>query len=175
MIGKKVRLRAVEPSDLPLLYEWENDVANWEVSNTMAPFSKCLLEKFIETSSTDLYVNRQMRLMIEECTTGAAVGAIDVFDFDPPHRRAGVGILIAEPYRRKGYGLESVQLVVQYLFDIVKLHQVFCNIMITNQKSLNLFQMAGFEIVGLKKDWVLTKSGWVDEYLLQILNKKSEK
>ena len=94
--GEKVYLRALEPDDLPLLYEWENNVDNWLVSNTSAPFSKHLLQKFIETSSTDLYVNQQMRLMICEKAASRAVGCIDVFEFEPAHLRAGIGILIEQ-------------------------------------------------------------------------------
>ena len=169
MKGQKVHLRAVEPTDLPLLYEWENDLDNWEVSHTMEPYSKALLEKFIETSAQGLYGNRQQRFMIVGNSTSEAIGAIDIFDFDPQNRRAGIGILIDKKHRHQGYGLEAVELTKNYLFDIIKVHQIFCNILVNNSFSLELFQKAGFEICGLKKDWIQTKEGWLDEYILQII------
>ncbi len=169
MKGQKVHLRAVEPTDLPLLYEWENDVDNWEVSHTMEPYSKALLEKFIETSAQGLYGNRQQRLMVVSNGTDESVGAIDIFDFDPQNRRAGIGILIDKKHRHNGYGLEAVELTKKYLFETVKLHQIYCNILIYNKYSLKLFQKAGFEICGKKKDWCQTKNGWIDEYFLQII------
>lgn len=171
MNGQKVHLRAVEPSDLPLLYEWENDVDNWEVSHTMEPYSKALLEKFIETSAQGLYGNRQQRLMVVADSTGETVGAIDIFDFDPQNRRAGIGLLIDQKHRNNGYGFEAVELVKKYLFETVGLHQIYCNIMTNNSFSLKLFQKAGFEICGVKKDWILSKDGWMDEYILQIINR----
>lgn len=169
MKGQKVHLRAVEPTDLPLLYEWENDVENWEVSHTMEPYSKALLEKFIETSAQGLYGNRQQRLMVVTNETNETVGAIDIFDFDPQNRRAGIGILIDKKHRHNGFGLEAVELTKKYLFETVKLHQIYCNILIDNSYSLQLFQKAGFEICGKKKEWILTKNGWADEYFLQII------
>ena len=169
MVGENVFLRAMEPADLQILYEWENATDNWTVSNTTAPFSKHILQKFIETSSQDIYVNRQLRLMVGGKTTKKTVGAVDVFDFEPGNRRAGVGILIDPAFRGKGYGLESILLLKSYLFDIVKVHQIFCNIMKNNPASLRLFQRAGFEICGVKKDWVLTESGFIDEYILQCI------
>ena len=169
MKGQKVHLRAVEPTDLPLLYEWENDVDNWEVSHTMEPYSKALLEKFIETSAQGLYGNRQQRLIVVTNGTDESVGAIDIFDFDPQNRRAGIGILIDKKHRHNGYGLEAVELTKKYLFETVKLHQIYCNILIDNNYSLKLFQKAGFEICGKKKDWCQTKNGWIDEYFLQII------
>lgn len=171
MKGQKVRLRAVEPSDLPLLYEWENDVDNWDVSHTMEPYSRALLEKFIETSAQGLYGNRQERLMVVENNSGTAVGTVDIFDFDPLHRRAGIGILIDKKHRNNGYGSEAIEIAKKYLFEKVKLRQIYCNIMVNNSFSLKLFQKAGFEICGLKKDWILTKEGWTDEYTLQIINR----
>ena len=169
MKGQKVHLRAVEPTDLSLLYEWENDVENWEVSHTMEPYSKALLEKFIETSAQGLYGNRQQRLMVVTNETNETVGAIDIFDFDPQNRRAGIGILIDKKHRHNGFGLEAVELTKKYLFETVKLHQIYCNILIDNSYSLQLFQKAGFEICGKKKEWILTKNGWADEYFLQII------
>lgn len=169
MKGQKVHLRAVEPTDLPLLYEWENDVENWEVSHTMEPYSKALLEKFIETSAQGLYGNRQQRLMVVKNDTNETVGAIDIFDFDPQNQRAGIGILIDKKYRHNGLGLEAVELTKKYLFETVLLHQIYCNILIYNSYSLQLFQKAGFEICGRKKDWCQTKNGWTDEYFLQII------
>ena len=169
MKGQKVHLRAVEPTDLPLLYEWENDVDNWEISHTMEPYSKALLEKFIETSAQGLYGNRQQRLMIVENSTSETIGAIDIFDFDPQNRRAGIGILIDKKHRHNGFGLEAVELTIKYLYETVGLHQIYCNILIDNDYSLRLFQKAGFEICGKKKDWIQTKDGWMDEYILQII------
>lgn len=168
--GEKVYLRALEPDDLPLLYEWENNVDNWLVSNTSAPFSKHLLRKFIETSSTDLYVNQQMRLMICEKATSRAVGCIDVFEFEPAHLRAGIGILIDEPWRRQGFALDSLRLTKEYLFKVLHLHQIFCNIMPDNTASIRLFQKAGFQQCGVKRDWIRTADGWADELMFQVFN-----
>lgn len=171
MVGKNVFLRALEPEDLEMVYQWENDTDNWEVSNTSAPFSKHILKRFIETSSQDIYVNRQLRLMVVESATGKTVGMADVFDLDPTHRRAGVGILIAPESRGRGYGLESVLLLKKYLFEVVRVHQIFCNIMSNNIYSMKLFQKAGFEICGCKREWVATADGFVDEMMLQCFSK----
>lgn len=170
MVGKNVLLRALEPGDLPVMYAWENDRANWLVSNTTAPFSKHILEKFIETSSQDIYANRQLRLMVEEVGTGNTVGAVDVFDFDPDHQRAGLGILIAPEFRQRGYGLESILLAKDYLFNSVRLHQVYCHVMANNEASIRLFRRAGFSECGRLRQWMRTREGFVDVWVLQCIN-----
>ena len=60
-----IRLRALEPEDLECLYQWENDMDLWEVSDTLTPFSLFTLKKYIETCHLDIYTTKQLRLMIE--------------------------------------------------------------------------------------------------------------
>ena len=103
--NKMVQIRGLEPEDLEFLYECENNPEIWNVSNTLAPYSKYILRQYIENSHHDIYTNKQLRLIISDVTEpDKAVGAIDLFDFDPYHVRAGVGILIhGDKNRRKGY------------------------------------------------------------------------
>lgn len=170
MTGKLVHLRALEPEDLSLLYQWENDTELWTLSNTLAPFSKAVLERFIETSAADIFVNKQLRLMIDEVNTHQTVGTLDIFDFAPEHRRAGLGIFIEKDSRGKGYAMESILLTKKYLFEVLNVHQIFCNIMADNRISICLFQEAGFQLMGRKKDWIWSKNRFVDENMYQCFN-----
>src|SRR2546421_12755893 len=126
LIGELIQLRALEPSDLEQLYQWENDTAIWSVSGTLAPFSRFVLEQYLASSHEDIYSNKQLRLIIdltvsddEDETDDApcSIGCIDLFDFDPKHRKAGVGILIADrSYRGKGDATEALHLLIDYCF-----------------------------------------------------------
>ena len=166
----QVRLRALEPADIEILYRWENDTAVWGVSHTLLPFSRHVLAQFIQEQTNDIYQTRQTRFVIEELETGRPVGVIDLFDFDPFHRHAGVGILVYEPEdRRKGYAAEALQILIRYSFDVLQLHQLYCNIPVTNAPSLRLFEKCGFVRCGEKKEWLRTAKGWSDEWMLQLL------
>jgi diamine N-acetyltransferase len=167
---KKVVLRAVEPSDIDLLYLWENDVSTWYLSNTIIPYSKFLLEEYIANAHLDIYTTKQARFMIEMKDSKIAIGCIDLFDFDPFNNRAGVGILICNEERNKGYATESLELFLRYCFEILLLKQVYCNIISDNDKSINLFKKFNFEIIGLKKKWIRKNNFWLDEYMLQLIN-----
>ena len=106
-----IRLRALEPEDVNILYRWENDTETWKVSNTIAPFSKHVLRKFIAEQQRDIYETRQLRLIIESKADGKPVGAIDLFDLDPYNCRAGVGILIYDKNDQgQGYASHAVSL-----------------------------------------------------------------
>jgi diamine N-acetyltransferase len=171
----KVKLRALEPGDIDLIYKWENDPEIWRISNTYTPFSRYILEKYIESSHLDIYQVKQMRLIIEiqGKTPGKsrAVGTIDLFDFDPYHNRAGVGILVGEkPDRKKGYASAALKEFTNYCFKVLQLHQIYCNVVPANEDSLRLFKKHGFKVCGRKKDWIRTPGNYVDEYMLQLIN-----
>lgn len=175
MVSEKIRLRALEPEDLELLYNWENDVSIWKISNTYSPFSKYTLEKYLAEAHLDIYETKQLRLIIERISDKGndkkAIGAIDLFDFEPYHQRAGIGLLIAEDAERnKGYGKTSLELFLNYCFDTLSLHQVYCNIAKNNTNSLKLFTNLGFTEIGIKKDWIRFNDSWEDEIILQKIN-----
>ncbi len=166
-----VRLRALEPEDVDVLYKWENDVNLWKVSNTIAPLSKYILRQFIESQRHNIYETGQLRLIIETRSPAKTVGAIDLFDIDPYNRRAGVGILIYEQQdKRNGYASAALSLLTQYCFGTLGLNQIYCNIPAYNNASLALFKGRGFTIIGIKKEWIKTTADWQDEYMLQLIN-----
>ena len=172
MIYKDIKLRALEPEDLELLYEWENNDSNWIISNTISPFSKYILKRYLENSHKNIYETGQLRLMIDHIHDKVSIGTIDIFDFDPFHKRAGLGILIAnEAYRRKGYASMSLTCLIDYCFKTLQLHQLYCNILANNTESMDLFKKQGFVQTGQKTDWIKTSDNYLDEYFFQLINR----
>ncbi|MCK6640025.1 MAG: GNAT family N-acetyltransferase [Bacteroidia bacterium] len=171
LFGERIRLRALEPYDVDTLYKWENDTTIWKASNTITPFSRFVLEQYIASSHLDLYTNKQLRLMITN-KEGKDVGAIDLFDYDPQHQRAGIGILIASPEDRgKGYASEALTVLIQYCFHQLHLHQLYCTVTVDNEDSILLFQKNKFTITGIRKEWIRVGDTFVDEYLMQLIRK----
>lgn len=172
--GNGVRLRAVEPEDLDLLYSWENEGANWKHSNTIVPFSRYILKKYIAASHKSIYETFQLRLMIDTVPEDCTIGTIDLFDFDHFHMRAGVGILIASPdNRRKGYASAALETTIRYAFMTLGLHQLWCNIAEENEDSMKLFLRHGFIVCATKEHWLRTENGFIREYTLQLINREN--
>jgi diamine N-acetyltransferase len=164
-----IKLRALEPEDLTNLYKWENDTSLWEYGNTLSPFSKYILRQYIEQSNQDIYVSRQLRLIIEEKATGLVAGTIDLYDFDAHHRRAGVGILIDPAFQRRNLASKSLELVKEYAFSFLKVHQLYAYIPAINRASLSLFVKSGFQETGLLKQWNVSARGMVDVFIYQLI------
>ena len=173
MKSKEIKLRAVEPEDLELLYEWENNNQYWIIRNTLTPFSKYTLKGYIENSHRNIWESGQLRLMIELTETGKTIGTIDIFDFDSFHKRAGIEILIAdEGERRKGYATMALRSLIDYCFNTLLLHQLYCNILANNCESMDLFRKTGFREIGIKKEWINTSEGYLDEHMYQLIMEK---
>jgi len=174
--SQTLSLRAPEPEDVDILYRWENDESIWHLSNTLTPFSRFALEQYIMNTHEDIFSSRQLRLMIdvtESQTPARTVGAIDLFDFDPANRRAGIGILIIKEERGKGYASTALEMVIRYAFHRLGLHQLYSNVLKDHEASLELFRKLQFEIAGLKREWIFVDNQWKDEYLLQLINPDS--
>ncbi|MBL6662514.1 MAG: GNAT family N-acetyltransferase [Flavobacteriales bacterium] len=168
LVGENIRLRALEPEDLDLFYKWENDSSIWKISQTYKPFSRYLLKQYLENAHQDIFTVKQLRLMIER--EGVAIGTIDLFDYEPMHARAGLGIwIVQESNRRQGYAKEALRLIIEYAFFKLQLNQLYCNISANNQASINLFSSLDFVLIGVKKKWNKSPNGWEDELMFQLL------
>ncbi|ARV16773.1 GNAT family N-acetyltransferase [Polaribacter sp. SA4-12] len=167
--GEHINLRALEPEDLDFLYQIENNEAFWEVSHTQTPFSKYILKQYLENAHLDIFEAKQLRLLIEEKSTKKQIGTIDLFDFNPSHKRAGIGILIHPEFQQNGFATEALSLLINYCFSILDVHQLFANITSDNSKSISLFTKHNFKKVGIKKDWILSEGKFKDEVLFQLI------
>ncbi len=152
--GKRVVLRAMEPEDLDFLYHIENDTALWVHGISNVPYSRYALRRFISESQNDIYVDRQLRLIVELKETGEAVGCADLFDYSIRHQRAEVGLVISKPFQRSGLGREALSLLLRYAFAFLKLHQVYAYVSAANHAAAGLFERIGFERTALLKDWI---------------------
>ncbi|MDI9311668.1 MAG: GNAT family protein [Limnohabitans sp.] len=171
--GNIVYLRALEPEDLEFVYHIENNEDIWEVSNTSTPYSRFLIKQYLENAQQDIYEAKQLRLAICLANDNRIIGLIDLFDFDPKNLRAGIGIVIENTKDRvQGFGKEALELLINYSFTKLNLHQLYANIGTENTASLKLFSNFGFQKIGIKKDWNFSQGKYTDEAIFQLINTK---
>ena len=153
-----VKLRKIEPSDLPFLYQWENDAAVWADGANHNPLSKQDLREYIASTTGDIYKDGQLRLVIEEsfCPHDSlTIGCIDLFDFDPRNRRAALGMYIAPEYRGKGVGREALKQLEAYAFDFLHLRCLYAVIATNNKACSALYEHAGYKPSSVLPAWTL--------------------
>ncbi|MDP4281621.1 MAG: GNAT family protein [Bacteroidota bacterium] len=172
--GEHVFLRPLEPGDIDFIHFIENDTEVWKVSDTLIPYSRYQVEQYVLNTQHDIFSEKQIRFVIEkEDVSSSLIGAIDLYDFDPIHRRAGIGVMIISAEREKGYAGEALSLLITYAFKVLQLHQVFSYISALNTPSIHLFETAGFEKCGERKEWRLENGHWRDEWMYQLIRKEN--
>lgn len=165
--GEKVRLRAVDTSDLDFIHACENDSSLWHLGATVQPYSREVIMEFIASSAHDIWTTKQLRLMVETLD-GRTIGTIDLFDFDPKNQRVGIGILIASrDDRKQGFAKDAVQALCEYCFEVLGLHQVYCHVTVDNPASITLFRSVGFSECGTVRHWVRKGRAFVDALMMQ--------
>ncbi len=168
-----LRLRKIEPSDLPFLYQWENDAASWADGANHNPLSQQDLRDYIASTSGDIYKDGQLRLVIQSVSEavcqqrglsaqrsvspqdGLTIGCIDLFDFDPRNRRAAIGMYIAPEYRGKGVGHEALKQLEAYAFDFLRLRCLYAVIATSNTPCSALYEHAGYQPSSPLHAWTL--------------------
>lgn len=161
-----IRLRAPEPEDLEVLYAWENMPVFWEAGNTRQPYSKFALKAYISQINTNIYENNQLRLMMIDVATGETVGTVDLFDFDIHHSRIALGLFVAPEFQGLGFATAALQLTEDYVFEYLRINQLYCHIAKSNTASINMFEKENFSASLLKK-WIKTKNGFEDIVVFQ--------
>lgn len=162
----QVTLRAMEPEDLDLLYQIENDREIWDVGQTNVPYSYYTLRNYIANSTSDIYADRQVRLMIVASEHGT-VGIVDLINFDPQHNRAEVGIVIRKSFRHLGFANAAMTQLVDYSRKVLHLHQLYAFVAKDNEPSMRLFSQLGFSATSELKDWLYDGEVYHSAMLMQ--------
>ena len=160
-----VTLRALEPEDIDFLYRLENEETLWGVSDTQVPYAKHLLLNYIRNAHQDIYEAKQYRYVIS--LEGIALGCVDLYDFNPLHRRVAVGIALLPEYRGKGYAKEALLQLIDHSKKYWEVHQMVAYIPADNKVSIGLFEGLGFSCSGVQKDWIYRRGVYKDMLLYQ--------
>lgn len=163
-----VRLRALEPEDLDLLYTIENDDSLWSVTPCRTPYSRYALRQYLSTQPQDFFQCGELRLVIETSDTHRAVGLIDLTGHSPTDARAEIGIAVLSEERRKGYARAAISALERYATDILRLRMLYALVSTTaNPACHNLFLAAGYHETAVLSAWNKTGTGYEDVSVFQ--------
>lgn len=133
------------------MYEMENDPSMWDISSFTVPYSRFVLKQYIEGSQSDMFADKQLRLMIMRRKDNCTLGTVDITDFVPLHSRGAVGIAVHSNYRQEGYASDALKLLCEYAFNFLFIKQLYAHIAVDNEPSLRLFNSCGFTQCGVLK------------------------
>ncbi len=169
MTGRTTVLRAVEPEDLWVMYDIENDSDLWKHGRSNVPYSHYALRRFIEENKCDIYVDGQVRLTVTVCDKGRTIGFVDLQNFSPEHMRAEVGIAIVDSAQGCGYATDALETLVAYVRDVLRLHLLYAIVADDNTRAVKLFLRCGFVRTASLSQWLRRAEGFADASLFTLI------
>lgn len=163
---EKIRLRALEPEDVELMFGIENYSDDWKHGDIVAPYSKRQLLEYAMNYDADPMNAGQLRLVVVN-EADEAVGLVDLYDISEKNRNAFIGISILPSYRKRGYGHHAVNAITRYALSTLGLHSVGAKVLASNEKAIGLFGKCGFIEMGTLKEWHRTPEGFEDVKVMQ--------
>ena len=163
-----VKLRALEPEDLDLLYTIENDRELWDVSETNTPMSKFVIRQYLANQPQDVFQAGEVRLVIEDASLTTAVGLIDLTGVSVTNRSAEIGIALLKSDRGKGYGTVALQSIEEYAKNNLQLRFLYCKVSLHhNPKSKYLFESNSYKKIAVLPEWHFHNGEYEDLILYQ--------
>src|SRR4051794_35468804 len=140
----RVTLRALSRDDLPRLWSFNNDLAVELAGGGDPPLPQSLARLQAEFDQDAAKGGRDgARFTIE--VDGKCIGACGLHNVRPTDATAELGIGIGDKaYWGKGYGRESVGLLLKYAFRYHNYHKVWLRVHAANERGIKAYKACGF-------------------------------
>lgn len=153
IFGEKVRLRAMERTDLPRFVAWLNDPEVRRGISQFLPMSQAQEERWFETV-LELPREEQPFAVDVRRRRWALVGSCGLFRFDRQARSAELGIMVGEKSLwGRGYGTATMRTLVRHGFDTLNLNRIYLRVYESNLRAMRVYDRVGFREEGrLRQD-----------------------
>ncbi len=168
IIGSRLRLRAIEPEDLPLLVCWRNDPAVYAHFYEHEPLSLAAQRRWFEAFQQRA---DEKYWLAEALDDPRPVGTIALVKLDWRNRRAELGrvLIAAGELRGAGYGRELCELALRYAFHHLNLHRITLDVFADNEPAVALYRRLGFVEEGRLRQHVFADGGYRDVLMFALL------
>ena len=99
---------------------------------------------------------------------GEIVGDIAVW-MDEPGELASIGYTIAPEHQGRNYAVEAADAVVQWLFEVARVHRITATIDPRNMASARVLERCGFDYVGTAPSSAFVRGEWTDDARFSLL------
>ena len=167
--GKKVRLRAIERSDIPAFVRWLNDPEVTQYLVAYMPMSLAQEERWFESQLEQ----RDQFVLGVETLDGKLIGNLALAHIDWKNRRAGMGVMLGEKeYWGQGYGTDAITTLLGFAFNLMNLHTVHLTTYEYNKRAIRCYEKCGFQLEGRMRQAHYYGGRYHDELLMGVLKEE---
>ncbi len=172
--GPRVELRAVNREDLPRLYQINNDVEIRLLGGGSPPMPRPLA--YLQNKFDEESAKKGDETWFGIWADGKLIGDCGLDHFDPTSHFCELGIGIGErDYWGKGYGRETIGLLLDYAFRLRNVRKVWLYTSGTNERAQRCYRACGFVEEGRlrQQDW--NGGQYVDRVYMGIMREEWER
>lgn len=170
IVGRNIRLRALERNDLPCLKEWLNDAEVTDGLATFLPLSMADEEQWFDRMFHLEQEEKPLAIDLKEDGAWRLIGDVGFFNLEWTNRSAEFGILIGDKsVWNKGYGTESVRLLLKHGFETLNLHRIYLRVYATNPRARRSYEKVGFVLEGTLREAVYRHGRYSDIHIMSVL------
>lgn len=175
ILGKRVRLRAIEREDLPRFVRWFNDPEVRENLDLFLPMSLAEEEKWFADVLERDPIERPLAIDFREGDDWVHLGSCGLFSFNQKARHAALGISIGDKsYWDKGIGTEALHTILRHGFETLNLNRVHLRVHVSNHRAIQVYQKLGFKEEGRLRDDHFAHGIYEDTLVMAILRDEWE-
>ncbi|MDG9925375.1 MULTISPECIES: UDP-4-amino-4,6-dideoxy-N-acetyl-beta-L-altrosamine N-acetyltransferase [unclassified Pseudomonas] len=171
LISKRIRLRAIEEADLCIMAEWRSNPEVYEYFYEYLPISTRQQKNWYEKQLQD---SSEINFIVSRADDNKAIGTVSIYHIDRRNRKAEWGRLIIgdKEMRSGGYGAEIEALILQYSFEHLNLHKLYCEVLVDNSSVVELHKKFGFKQEGILRDHAFKAGTYADVAVLSMLDEE---
>ncbi len=171
LVGEHIYLSPIRVEDVEKYTEWMNDFETTDYTGRSSQIYTVENErKWLEGSIEDKS-NQIFGIVVLE--NDKLIGNCGIHKIDSKNRNATLGIFIGDKEERnKGYGTETIKLLLDYGFNYLNLHEIQLDVMSFNERAIRCYEKAGFKQYGRRRESEYVNGKYYDRISMDIL--KSE-
>ncbi len=169
--GKLVRLRAREPEDEPLLFQWFNDPEVTQYLTLRYPLSHAQEAEFIAKSATISYDHASFG--VETIAEKRLIGGVGLEHVSPENRGAVLGIAIGDKqFWDGGFGTDAMRVLCRFGFAMMNLHRIELEVFAENARAVHVYEKVGFRIEGTRRQASFKFGRYQDLHVMGLLEEE---
>ena len=171
----RIRLRALEPEDAPIFFEWNKDSEMMlMVGGLYPPTSKKVITDWIEKTTAKFSEKTDDFYFVIETLDGEFIGSIDPHKCDRLVGDFSYGIAIRREFQRQGYAREAIIMVLRHYFRELRYQKVTVKVFGYNEPSQKLHEAMGFLLEGQIRRSVLHNGRFYDDLIYGMTKEEFE-
>lgn len=170
ILGKDIRLRAVEPEDLPFFVRWLNDPEVIEFLDVYVPLSIQSEQDWFEGLKKRPQEEHPLSIEVNTPEGWRLIGNIAFHHIETLDRCAEVGLFIGEKeYWNRGYGRKALQLMLRHGFKTLNFNRIFLNVFASHLRGIRSYEKAGFIHEGRLRQVAFRDGHYEDMLIMSVL------